>query len=183
VKKSIIALLVTGLFILVGCSQVDPTPTMVAEATAVPPTATASQAEEIVEATPEIEVIDSVEELAGTWQFGTDQFRRFFEDGTSFTAPSLDQLKKLIAGEIDYNDVFGDEYPDDFGEEYWFEDGLFHVKDNYCIESEAVSEAGIYQIQRVDNERIRFVQIEDPCWYRGVRVYRETATMTRIEEE
>ena len=182
-KKSIIALLVTGLFILVGCSQVAPTPTMVAEATAVPPTATASQAEEIAEATPEVQVIDSVEELAGTWKFEANHFRRFLEDGTIVAAYSLDQIEKIIAGEIDSSDVFGDEYIDDFGDEYWFEDGLYHIKDNYCIEAEGVSEAGIYQIQRVDNERIRFVQIEDPCWYRGVRLYREYVTMTRIEEE
>ena len=41
-KKTIVALLVIGGFVLVGCSQAEPTPTMVPEATAIPPTATST---------------------------------------------------------------------------------------------------------------------------------------------
>ena len=150
VKKAIIALLVTGGFVLVGCSQADPTPTMVPEATAIPPTATVSQVEEIVEATPEIQVIDSVEELAGTWRFHGTRFRRFFEDGTWVAGPSL----IILDIRTDAGEIIG---------EYWFEDGLFHTTDYSCEEEEGVSEAGVYQIQRVENERIRFVEVDEPC--------------------
>jgi hypothetical protein len=68
-------------------------------------------------------------------------------------------------------------------DEYWFEDDLFHTTDDLCAEAEGVSEAGVYQIQRVDNERIRFVEIDDPCWYRRTRLFRTTATMRRLDED
>ena len=167
-KKAIIALLVTGLFVLVGCSQADPTPTMVAEDTAVPPTATVSQVEEIVEATPEIEVIDSVEEFAGTWRYSSTDFRRYFEDGTVIGGESLVQLDiKTEAGEFDDT-------------EYWFEDGLFHQTNEKCALA-GFSEPGVYQIQVVDDEKIMFILVDDPCVVRG-RGYDQT-TFSRVEEE
>jgi hypothetical protein len=169
IKKAIIASLVTGVFVLVGCSQAEPTPTEVAEATAVPPTATVNQVEEIVEPTPEIEVIDSIEEFAGTWRFTGTQFRRYFEDGTMIGGESLDQIDiRMEAGEFD-------------DAEYWFEDGLFHITNARCEEGMGVSEPGVFQIQVVDEEKIQFILVEDPCTLRGTVMNKQTAS--RVEEE
>jgi len=71
VKKAIIALLIIGVFVLVGCGAED------------------------------VEKADSIEDIVGTWQRvgGTTEFYiRYSADGTSYSADSIAHLNERIAG-------------------------------------------------------------------------------------
>ena len=70
-KKTIVALLVIGIFVLVGCSTAD------------------------------VEKADSVEDIVGTWKRvggSTEFYMRYFADGTYYGAEGLDQLNERIDG-------------------------------------------------------------------------------------
>ena len=123
------------------------------------PTATASQVEETadnleeVEAAPAVQVVDSIEDIVGKWRFRSDKFNQYFEDGTWYGARSLVELDYRI-----------DEGGPGKGE-YWFEDGLFHVTWDFC-EEEGIPETGVYRIELVEGDRVKFVVVDDPCWGR-----------------
>ena len=123
------------------------------------PTAAVSQVEETpdnleeVEAAPAVQVVDSIEDIVGIWRFRSDKFRQWFEDGTWYVARSLVELDYRI-----------DEGGPGKGE-YWFEDGLIHVTWDFC-EEEGITETGVYRIELVEGDRVKFVVVDDPCWGR-----------------
>jgi len=108
---------------------------------------------EMIEAAPAVLVVDSTLGIVGTWRFTSDKFNQYFEDGTWYHARSLHILEYRI---------------DTSGEgsgEYWFEDGLHYATSDACIEA-GFAEAGVYEIQVGEDDRVKFVLVEDPCWVR-----------------
>ena len=70
-KKTIVALLVIGIFVLVGCSTAD------------------------------VEKADSIEDIVGTWRRvggSAEYYKQFSADGTLYRAESLVQLNERIVG-------------------------------------------------------------------------------------
>ena len=87
-KKTIIALLVIGVFVLVGCGTSD------------------------------VEKADSIEDIVGTWQQvgGTsEEYCQYSDDGTAICAPTLDHIERNV-GFISEYWFEGTQYFDRLGE-------------------------------------------------------------------
>lgn len=107
-------------------------------------------------------IITSAEELLGVWHsahpggsFG-DSFTRYSADGTMRTAGSLDKLDTEPRTES----------------EYWFENGVFFIRDtaglpgwDVCVQGNYV---GQYRLEVLANGNVRTVLIEDGCEMRAM---------------
>lgn len=175
--KSLVVILVgIGLLLLAGCAGSTPRAPAAAplptDEQATPPAPTAlptprpAVAAAAATALPTSELvavtIASAEELLGVWHsahpggtFG-DSFTRYSADGTMRTAGSLDELDTEPRTES----------------EYWFENGVFFIRDtaglpgwDVCVQGNHV---GQYRLELLANGNVRTVLIEDGCEMRAM---------------
>jgi hypothetical protein len=106
--------------------------------------------------------LTSAEELLGVWHLAHaggsmgDSFTRYSADGTMRTAGSLDELDTEPRTES----------------EYWFENGVFFIRDtaglpgwDVCVQGNYV---GQYRLEVLANGNVRTVLIEDGCEMRAM---------------
>jgi hypothetical protein len=159
--KSLVVILVSIASLLLsacaGSTAPEPTQLPSAEPATPPPAPTP-----LPSAEPVVGTITSAEELTGVWHsahpggsFG-DTFTRYSADGTQRTAGSLDKLDTEPRTES----------------EYWFENGVFFIRDtaglpgwDVCVQGKYV---GQYRLEVLANGNVRTVLIEDGCETRAM---------------
>lgn len=176
--KNLVAILVgIGLLLLSACAgSTPPTPTAVPlpsiepatpAPTAMPlptpePATPAPTATSLPTPEPAAVTVTSAEELLGVWHLAHasgsmgDSFTRYSADGTMRTAGSLDKLDTEPRTES----------------EYWFENGVFFIRDtaglpgwDVCVQGNSI---GQYRLELLANGNVRTVLIEDGCEMRAM---------------